>query len=151
MVRILMVGGVRKGWYKVSHGSHSASALAQLTPLTPAATHQQLWSVAAASNIQSKIYLETPASCNMYFHLRFSVCAQEKDFLLEKEPKCNNEKQVLCDTFYNTSFRGCQQQRLFPMNLNTKLISHPGQTLGHRWKSGRTYSCLQAMTVCTHS
>lgn len=124
------------------------SVLAQLTPLSSAATHQWLWLVVAASSIRSKIYLETPASCNMYFHLRFPACTQEKDFLLEKEPKCNNEKQVLCDTFYNTSFKVCKYQRPDEFKHNT--FSHPGQVLATVGKVvGHIPGCR--WWLCTHS
>lgn len=131
MVGILMTGWTK--WRSVERLVQSqswqlmleSSALAQLTPSRPAATHQQLWLVAAASSTQRKIYLETPASCNIYFHLRFPAFTQEKDFLLEKESKCNNEKQVFCDTFYNTSYKVCKYQRLDEFKDNTYFSSWP--------------------------
>lgn len=71
-------------WYKVLAATiavrspgHSWHQELQL-PSLPAA------SIAAASSTQSKICLETPASCNMYFHLMFPGCIQDKAFLLKK-------------------------------------------------------------------
>lgn len=158
MTGILILGGVmRLGSWRRNGQTGTKSVLAATTTVSSPGQswHQQLQlpatMVAAESSTQSKICLETPASCNMYFHLMFPGYIQDRAFFYWKAPKCNNEKQVLLDRFCSASFKGCKYQRLFPLNLNAILISHAGRALGHRWQSGRTDPCLQVMAACTRS
>lgn len=106
---------------------------------------------AAASSNQSKICLETLASCNMYFHLMFPGCIQDKDFLLKKHQNAIMKSKYSLTGFAVQALKAVKYQRLFPLNLNAILISHSGRVLGHRWQSGRTDPCLQAMAECTCS